>query len=85
MASYLGVLNNPKLRFGAIAIFVYVGAEVALGSYMVNYGLTLDIVEEIKSSRVLSAMAGVAAMIKGEDVSGLDAKGVLGALLTFYW
>ena len=84
-ASYLGVLNNPKLRFGAIAIFVYVGAEVALGSYMVNYGLSLDIVEEIKSSSVLSAMAGVAAMIKGVDVSGLDAKGVLGALLTFYW
>lgn len=84
-ASYSGVLNNPKLRFGAIAIFVYVGAEVALGSYMVNYGLSLDIVEEIKSSSVLSAMAGVAAMIKGVDVSGLDAKGVLGALLTFYW
>ena len=83
--SYLAVLNNPKLRFGAIAIFVYVGAEVALGSYMVNYGLSLDIVEEIKSSSVLSAMAGVAAMIKGVDVSGLDAKGVLGALLTFYW
>ena len=83
-ASYSGVLNNPKLRFGAIAIFVYVGAEVALGSYMVNYGLSLDIVEEIKSSSVLSAMAGVAAMIKGVDVSGLDAKGVLGALLTFY-
>ena len=52
---------------------------------MVNYGLSLDIVEEIKSSSVLSAMAGVAAMIKGVDVSGLDAKGVLGALLTFYW
>ena len=84
-ASYSGVLNNPKLRLGAIAIFVYVGAEVALGSYMVNYGLSLDIVEEIKSSSVLSAMAGVAAMIKGVDVSGLDAKGVLGALLTFYW
>ena len=84
-ASYSGVLNNPKLRFGAIAMFVYVGAEVALGSYMVNYGLSLDIVEEIKSSSVLSAMAGVAAMIKGVDVSGLDAKGVLGALLTFYW
>ena len=84
-ASYAGVLRNKKLLFGALGIFVYVGAEVALGSYMVSYGLSLDIVEEIKTSRLLGAMAGVAAFIKGVDVSGLDAKGVLGALLTFYW
>ena len=34
--SYAQVFQNHKLRFGALAIFVYVGAEVALGSYMVN-------------------------------------------------
>ena len=45
-ASYGGVLRNKKLLFGALGIFVYVGAEVALGSYMVDYGLSLDIVEE---------------------------------------
>ena len=84
-ASYGGVLRNKKLLFGALGIFVYVGAEVALGSYMVDYGLSLDIVEEIKTSHLLGGMAGVAAFIKGVDVSGLDAKGVLGALLTFYW
>ena len=83
--SYAQVFQNRKLRFGALAIFVYVGAEVALGSYMVSYGLSLDILEDIQSSEVLGAMAGVAAFIKGIDVSGLDAKGVLGALLTFYW
>lgn len=83
--SYAQVFQNRKLRFGALAIFVYVGAEVALGSYMVSYGLSLDILEDIQSSGVLNAMAGVAAFIKGIDVSGLDAKGVLGALLTFYW
>ena len=83
--TYGQVLQNRKLRFGAMAIFVYVGAEVALGSYMVSYGLSLNILEDIQSSEVLGAMAGVAAFIKGIDVSGLDAKGVLGALLTFYW
>lgn len=83
--SYAQVFQNRKLRFGALAIFVYVGAEVALGSYMVSYGLSLDILEDIQSNEVLGAMAGVAAFIKGIDVSGLDAKGVLGALLTFYW
>ena len=58
---------------------------MALGSYMVNYGMSLNIVEEIKTNNILGAMAGVAAFIKGTDVVGLDAKGVLGALLTFYW
>ena len=83
--NYRQVLQNKKLLFGALGIFVYVGAEVALGSYMVNYGLSLDIVEEVKTSRLLGGMAGIAAFIKGMDVSGLDAKGILGALLTFYW
>ena len=83
--TYGQVLQNQKLLFGALGIFVYVGAEVALGSYMVNYGLSLDIVEEVKTSRLLGGMAGIAAFIKGMDVSGLDAKGILGALLTFYW
>ena len=82
---YLQVLESKKLMFGAVGIFVYVGAEVALGSYMVNYGLGLDIVEDIKTNALLGSMAGVAAFIKGIDVAGLDAKGVLGALLTFYW
>ena len=82
---YLQPLKDKKLMFGALGIFVYVGAEVALGSYMVNYGLTLGIVDDIKTSAVLGSMASVAAFIKGIDVAGLDAKGVLGALLTFYW
>ena len=83
--TYGQVLQNQKLLFGALGIFVYVGAEVALGSYMVNYGLSLDIVEEVKTSGLLGGMAGIAAFIEGMDVSGLDAKGILGALLTFYW
>lgn len=84
-STYGQLLQSKKLLFGALGIFVYVGAEVALGSYMVNYGLSLNIVDEIKTNGLLGGMAGVAALLKGVDVSGLDAKGVLGALLTFYW
>jgi MFS transporter, FHS family, L-fucose permease len=29
--------RHPNLLFGAIAIFVYVGAEVSIGSFLVNY------------------------------------------------
>src|SRR6202023_2536738 len=31
------IWKHPNLIFGAIAIFVYVGAEVAIGSFLVNY------------------------------------------------
>lgn len=41
--------ENPRLAFGALCIFAYVGAEVAIGSLMINYlGLesTLGLTEE---------------------------------------
>lgn len=31
------IWHHPNLIFGAIAIFVYVGAEVSIGSFLVNY------------------------------------------------
>jgi FHS family L-fucose permease-like MFS transporter len=33
----LGALKFPHLRFGMIAIFMYVGGEVAIGSYLVSF------------------------------------------------
>ncbi|WP_063672783.1 L-fucose:H+ symporter permease [Dyella thiooxydans] len=35
--SFAEVLRHPHVLFGVIAIFCYVGAEVSLGSFMVNY------------------------------------------------
>ena len=82
---YREAWNNRRLRLGAIGIFVYVGAEVAIGSYMVNYGLSLDVAEALRSNAVVNALVEFAATIKGTAVSGMDAKAVIGALLTFYW
>ena len=79
------VLSNGRLLAGALWIFVYVGAEVALGSYMVNYGLHLNVHELMQSSPLLERMAGLAASIKGQSVLDMDPKGKLGVLLTFYW
>jgi MFS transporter, FHS family, L-fucose permease len=33
----VGVLAHPHVRLGVAAIFAYVGAEVAIGSFLVNY------------------------------------------------
>jgi len=37
------IWKHPSLIFGAIAIFVYVGAEVSIGSFLVNYFSQPDI------------------------------------------
>src|SRR5262249_5813086 len=31
------ILKHPNLLFGAVGIFAYVGAEVSIGSFLVNY------------------------------------------------
>lgn len=82
---YVEALKNRRLRFGAIGIFVYVGAEVAIGSFMVNYGLSLEISDALRQNGVVNALVELAASIKGTEVAGMDAKSVIGALLTFYW
>ena len=79
------VFSNGRLRAGVLGIFVYVGAEVALGSYMVNYGLHLNVHELMESNPLLERMAGLAAAIKGQSAVNMDPKGKLGVLLTFYW
>ncbi|MGA0435403.1 MAG: sugar MFS transporter [Flavobacteriales bacterium] len=77
--------SNKNLRLGAIGIFVYVGAEVAIGSYLVGYGQELGVGETIRTTPWLSSMAEIAAGIGGKSIAGMDAKGLIGALLTFYW
>jgi FHS family L-fucose permease-like MFS transporter len=37
VAAIRSVLGHPNLFMGAIAIFVYVGAEVSIGSFLVNF------------------------------------------------
>jgi FHS family L-fucose permease-like MFS transporter len=82
---YAYVLANKRLVLGAIGIFLYVGAEVALGSYMVNYGVELGVGEIFAQTPWLQKLAGLAASITGSDVASMDVKGLIGTLLTFYW
>ncbi|MFM7350394.1 MAG: sugar MFS transporter [Erythrobacter sp.] len=37
LADGLALLGRPRFGFGAASIFLYVGAEVAIGSFIVNY------------------------------------------------
>lgn len=43
MFAALGLLKRPRFAFGALCIFLYVGAEVAIGSLIVSYLMQADV------------------------------------------
>ncbi|WP_106794826.1 sugar MFS transporter [Aquimarina sp. Aq78] len=79
---YVKVLQNKSLVMGAIGIFVYVGAEVAIGSYLINYFLDMNLATLIKES---TFMRSISEGILGADSQILDNKAIVGAFVTFYW
>src|SRR5664279_1760031 len=60
-----GIWKHPNLVLGAVGIFTYVGAEVAIGSFLVNYlhepnigNLSLETAAKVLSVYWLGAMVG---------------------------
>jgi FHS family L-fucose permease-like MFS transporter len=76
------IWKHPNLVFGAIGIFVYVGAEVAIGSFLVNYFTQPEIgglTEKVAASLVAFYWGG--AMVGRFIGSGLLQKIKTGNLL----
>ncbi len=78
------IWSYPHLVFGAIAIFVYVGAEVSIGSFLVNFLGEPDIagLPEVQAGKFVSFYWG-GAMIGRFIGSGLLRKIKSGKLLAF--
>ncbi len=84
--SYMKALEFPNLKFGVLAIFVYVGAEVAIGSYLVNYFMDMNMVPLILENDFTRSLATfVADTFQGKDISKIDNKAIVGTFLIFYW
>lgn len=81
-SGYREVLKNKVLMMGAFAILVYVGAEVAVGSYLVNYFIDMDMHLIIQST---TWMNNIAINILNSDLESLDKRAIVGAFVTFYW
>lgn len=79
---YLVLLKNKSLMLGALGIFIYVGAEVSIGSYLVNYFYDMKLTSVIKESNMLSSISST---LLGKSLSGVDDYGILGSFVTFYW
>ncbi len=81
-SQYDQVLKNRKLALGAIGIFVYVGAEVTIGSYLINYFLDMNLAELIRENRI---MRGIVGQIQPTELALVDDNGVAGSFVMFYW
>lgn len=79
---YKTLLGKKSLMMGAIGIFVYVGAEVAIGSYLVNYFMDMNLFEAIKNNEM---MRSISEGILNQDLATVDNKAIVGAFVTFYW
>ncbi|WP_417195844.1 sugar MFS transporter [Bizionia sp.] len=80
--TYSGALKNKNLMLGVLGIFFYVGAEVAIGSYLVNYFMDMNMVEVIKEN---SFMKSIAEGILNAGITEKDSKAIVGVFVTFYW
>ena len=81
--SYGRALKDRKLSMGAIGIFLYVGAEVAIGSYLVNYFLDMNFAAAILENETLHRISST--LLGTDDLYSIDAKGIVGAFVIFYW
>ncbi|HRD54582.1 MAG TPA: sugar MFS transporter, partial [Flavobacteriales bacterium] len=82
VGSYSQALSHPHLLLGAIGIFLYVGAEVAIGTYLVNYFLSMDLAEAIRANPFTN---WIATTLHGKPLDTVDPKGVVAAFVALYW
>ena len=83
--SYTEAFQNKNLMLGVLGIFFYVGAEVSIGSFLVNYFLDMNMVPLIRESSILMNMAETVATVFFKSLDGADDKALLGIFVIFYW
>jgi len=80
--NYGEALKHKKLKLGAIGIFVYVGAEVAIGSYLVNYFMDMNLADVIRATPFMNS---IASSFHSGGLDAVDGKAVVATFVTFYW
>ena len=80
--SYRKAFKQKNLMLGVLGIFFYVGAEVAIGSYLVNYFLDMNLVEAITKN---GFMKSIVEGILNTGITESDNKAIVGVFVVFYW
>lgn len=82
---YITLLKNKLMLMGALGIFVYVGAEVAIGSFLVNYFAEMDLAVVVANNETMMNIANTIASTFNKTFSNADPKSLLGIFVIFYW
>lgn len=82
---YITLLKNKLMVMGAIGIFVYVGAEVAIGSFLVNYFSDMNLSLVISQNETMMQIANTIASTFNKTFTNSDPKSLLGIFVIFYW
>ena len=82
---YFKLLKNKMMLMGALGIFVYVGAEVAVGSFLVNYFSDMGLATVVAESETMMRIANTIASTFNKTFTDSDPKSLLGIFVIFYW
>jgi len=80
--TYTQAFKQKNLMLGVLGIFFYVGAEVAIGSYLVNYFLDMNLVSVITKN---GFMKSIVEGILNTGITESDNKAIVGVFVVFYW
>ena len=82
---YITLLKNKLMLMGALGIFVYVGAEVAIGSFLVNYFMDMNLASVVLQNETMMSIANTIASTFNKTFTNSDPKSLLGIFIIFYW
>lgn len=83
--SYFSLLKRTSLVLGAIAIFLYVGAEVAIGSFAINYLVEINMAEISQCPIGGPMWKALGIIFNKPDLINADPKAMVAIFLCFYW
>jgi FHS family L-fucose permease-like MFS transporter len=83
--TYAEAFKNTNLMLGVFGIFCYVGAEVAIGSFLVNYFQSMDLAPLIIQNETMMGIANSISSLFNKSLEYADNKAILGLFVTFYW
>lgn len=82
---YVSLLKNKLILMGVAGIFVYVGAEVAIGSFLVNYFVDMNLPAIVSENQLMMNIANTIASTFNKSFSNSDPKSLVGIFVVFYW
>lgn len=82
---YITLLKNKLMLMGVAGIFVYVGAEVAIGSFLVNYFVDMNLPAIVSENQLMMNIANTIASTFNKSFSNSDPKSLVGIFVVFYW